>query len=99
MGRYTGPVCRLCRRENEKLYLKGERCFTDKCAFNRRPTLPGQRGKFGQPARRKQKDYGIRLREKQKMRTIYGIMERQFKRYFSKAIMTVSYTHLTLPTN
>jgi len=85
MGRYIGAVCRLCRRENEKLFLKGERCFTDKCAFNKRPTLPGQRGKFGQPPRRKEKDYGIRLREKQKMRTIYGIMERQFRRYFEKA--------------
>ncbi len=87
MGRYIGPVCRLCRRENEKLYLKGERCYTDKCAFNTRPTLPGQRGKFGQPSRRrKPKDYGIRLREKQKMRTIYGLMERQFKNYFEKAL-------------
>ena len=87
MGRYIGPVCRLCRREDEKLYLKGERCFTDKCAFNNRPTLPGQRGKFGQPIRRrKAKDYGIRLREKQKMRTIYGLMEKQFKNYFQKAL-------------
>lgn len=85
MGRYIGPVCRLCRRENEKLFLKGERCYTDKCSFSKRPTLPGQRGKFGQRTRRKVKDYGIRLREKQKMRTIYGIMERQFRRYFEKA--------------
>ncbi len=85
MGRYIGPVCRLCRRENEKLYLKGERCYTDKCAFVRRPTLPGQRGKFGQPARQKIKDYGIRLREKQKIKTYYGVLERQFRRYFKMA--------------
>jgi len=85
MGRYIGPVCRLCRREGMKLYLKGERCYTDKCAFVRRPTLPGQRGKFGQPARRKEKDYAKRLREKQKVRTYYGVMERQFRKYFEMA--------------
>ena len=85
MGRYIGPVCRLCRREGQKLFLKGEKCYTDKCPYSKRPTLPGQRGKFGQPARTKLKDYGIRLREKQKLRTIYGVMERQFRKYFEMA--------------
>ncbi len=85
MGRYIGPVCRLCRREGMKLFLKGDRCQTDNCSYNTRPTLPGQRGKFGQPSRVKLKDYGIRLREKQKIRTIYGVMERQFRKYFDMA--------------
>ena len=67
------------------MFLKGEKCYTDKCPYSRRPTLPGQRGKFGQPARTKLKDYGIRLREKQKLRTIYGVMERQFRKYFEMA--------------
>lgn len=80
MARYTGPVCRLCRRENQKLFLKGERCYF-KCAFERRSYAPGQHGQ----RRGKQKDYGIRLREKQKIRRIYSIMEKQFKRYFRMA--------------
>ncbi len=88
MGRYIGPVCRLCRREGLKLFLKGDRCFSDKCAFNKRPNLPGQRGKFGQPARRKVKDYGIRLREKQKIRTYYGVLEKKFRLYYKKALRT-----------
>ncbi len=86
MARTIGPRCRFCRRENEKLFLKGERCFTEKCSFNKRPTLPGQRGRFGQPVRHKEKDYGIRLREKQKMRIMYGIGERQFRNYFKKSL-------------
>jgi small subunit ribosomal protein S4 len=77
MARYTGPVCKLCRREGEKLFLKGERCYF-KCAFERRSYAPGQHGQ----SREKQKDYGIRLREKQKIRRIYGILEKQFRRYF-----------------
>jgi len=80
MARYTGPVCRLCRREGQKLFLKGQRCYF-KCTFERRKNPPGQHGQTG----RKEKDYGIRLREKQKVRRIYGILERQFKRYFSNA--------------
>lgn len=80
MARYTGPVCRLCRREGQKLFLKGQRCYF-KCTFERRKNPPGQHGQTG----RKEKDYGIRLREKQKVRRMYGILERQFRRYFSNA--------------
>ena len=80
MARYTGPVCKLCRREGEKLFLKGDRCYF-KCAFERRSYAPGQHGQ----SREKQKDYGIRLREKQKIRRIYGILEKQFRRYFHEA--------------
>ncbi|MGI9953035.1 30S ribosomal protein S4 [Moorellaceae bacterium AZ2] len=81
MARYTGPVCRLCRREGMKLYLKGERCYTDKCAIARRSYAPGQHGQ----ERRKISEYGIRLREKQKARRIYGVLERQFRGYFERA--------------
>ena len=81
MARYTGPKCRLCRREGVKLYLKGERCFTDKCAFERRPYPPGQRKERVS----KKTDYGIRLREKQKLKRIYGMTEKQFKRFFEEA--------------
>jgi len=80
MARYTGPVCRLCRREGDKLYLKGQRCYF-KCTLDKRKLPPGQHGQIG----RKEKDYGIRLREKQKARRIYGILEKQFKRYFRLA--------------
>ena len=81
MARYTGPVCKLCRREGVKLYLKGEKCFTDKCAIARRPFPPGQHGQ----GRRKLSEYGVQLREKQKARRTYGVMEGQFARYFEKA--------------
>ncbi len=81
MARYRGAVCRICRREGEKLYLKGERCYTDKCAIERRPYPPGQHGQ----GRQKQSDYGTQLREKQKVRRVYGILEKQFKRYFEMA--------------
>lgn len=81
MARYTGPCCRLCRRENMELFLKGERCFTDKCAIKRRNYAPGQHGQ----ARVKVSPYGIQLREKQKVRRIYGILEEQFRGYFEKA--------------
>jgi small subunit ribosomal protein S4 len=81
MARYIGPVCKLCRREGEKLFLKGERCYTDKCAFDRRPYPSGQHGQ----RRTKVTEYGIRLREKQKVRRIYGVLERQFRRYFAEA--------------
>ena len=81
MARYTGPVCRLCRRENTKLYLKGERCYTDKCAFERRAFAPGQHGQ----SKKKMSEYGIQLREKQKARRIYGVLEGQFEAYFDKA--------------
>ena len=82
MARYTGPVCRLCRREDMKLFLKGERCYTDKCGYERRSYPPGQ---HGQSRRKKRSDYGEQLREKQKVKRIYGIAERQFRGYFFKA--------------
>lgn len=81
MARYTEAVCRLCRREGAKLYLKGDRCYSDKCAFARRSFAPGQHGQ----GRKKVSEYGIQLREKQKARRIYGILERQFRNYFAKA--------------
>lgn len=81
MARYTGPSCRLCRRQNMELFLKGERCYTDKCAIKRRNYPPGQHGQ----ARAKVTDYGTQLREKQKVRRIYGILEMQFRSYFDRA--------------
>ena len=81
MSRYRGPVSRLCRREGMKLFLKGAKCYTKKCPFERRPTPPGQHG----VRRRKVSDFGLQLREKQKMRRIYSVHERQFKRYFADA--------------
>ncbi|MEN2994489.1 MAG: 30S ribosomal protein S4 [Thermodesulfovibrio sp.] len=81
MARYRGPLCRLCRREGMKLFLKGTRCYTEKCAFERRKYPPGQHGHN----RGKLSDYGLQLREKQKVKRIYGVMERQFKNYFEKA--------------
>lgn len=88
MARYTGPSCKLCRREAVKLFLKGERCYTDKCSFDRRPYPPGQHGQ----RRMKFTEYGIRLREKQKVRRIYGMLERQFRSYFEKADRTKGVT-------
>lgn len=82
MARYTGPICRLCRREGKKLFLKGERCYTAKCAAERRNFPPGQHGQAGM---RKLTTYGTQLREKQKAKRIYGILERQFRKYFQKA--------------
>ena len=81
MARYRGAVCRLCRREGEKLFLKGERCYTGKCAMERRPFAPGQHGK----SRKKQSEYGLQLREKQKAKRIYGVLETQFRNYFAEA--------------
>ncbi len=83
MARYTGPKCRLCRREGEKLYLKGNKCFTSKCPFERRRYPPGMHG----PSRRRRREsiYGMQLREKQKVRRIYGVLEGQFRRYFEEA--------------
>lgn len=85
MARYTGPVCKLCRREGEKLFLKGSRCMTPKCSFERRPYPPGQHGREKQFRRGRASDYLLQLREKQKARRIYGILERQFSNYFEKA--------------
>lgn len=81
MSRYTGPVCRLCRREGTKLYLKGDRCYTDKCSVGRRAYPPGQHGQ----GRKKASEYGTQLREKQKLRRIFGVHEAQFARYFDMA--------------
>ncbi len=82
MARYLGPSCKLCRREGEKLFLKGSRCLSDKCAIEKRAYAPGQ---HGQNMRRKVSEYGLQLREKQKVRRIYGVLERQFQNYFAKA--------------
>lgn len=82
MARYTEAVCRLCRREGLKLYLKGERCYTEKCSVDRRTYAPGQ---HGQGRRGKPSEYGMQLREKQKARRIYGILESQFRKYFKEA--------------
>lgn len=81
MARYTGASCRQCRREGLKLFLKGDRCYTDKCAFARRGYAPGQHGQ----SRKKMSNYGLQLREKQKARRIYGILEGQFRTYYEKA--------------
>ncbi|GLI36056.1 30S ribosomal protein S4 [Desulforhabdus amnigena] len=81
MARYTGSVCRLCRRETMKLYLKGDRCYSDKCAVERRNYPPGQHGQ----SRGKFSDYGLQLREKQKIKRMYGLVEKQFKTYFKHA--------------
>lgn len=89
MARYTGSSCRICRREGEKLFLKGLRCSTDKCAFDRRGYSPGQHGKG---RRVKISNYGLQLRQKQKVKKIYGILERQFRRYFSVATRTKGVT-------
>jgi small subunit ribosomal protein S4 len=87
MSKYIGPVCRLCRREGEKLFLKGSRCLTPKCAFERRGYAPGQHGKEGQMKKRgRSSDYATQLREKQKARRIYGVLERQFRRYYTQAV-------------
>lgn len=82
MARYTGPVCRMCRREGTKLYLKGERCLTDKCPVTRRGSAPGQ---HGSAQSRKQKEYFMQMREKQKARRYYGVLEKQFRNYFEIA--------------
>ena len=81
MARYTGPSCKLCRREGRKLYLKGDRCMTDKCALTRRATVPGQHG----AGRKNVKEYGMQLREKQTARRYYGVQEKQFKKYYVAA--------------
>ncbi|NOY14062.1 MAG: 30S ribosomal protein S4 [Deltaproteobacteria bacterium] len=81
MSRYSGPVCRQCRRENSKLFLKGDRCYTDKCAVERRNYAPGQHGQ----RRTKVSDYGVQLREKQKVKRTYGLQEKQFRLYFDRA--------------
>jgi small subunit ribosomal protein S4 len=86
MSKYIGPVCRLCRREGEKLFLKGSRCLTPKCAFERKGYAPGAHGKEGQMKKGRTSDYTHQLREKQKARRIYGVLERQFRNYYARAI-------------
>jgi small subunit ribosomal protein S4 len=88
VARTNGPVCRLCRREGSKLFLKGDRCFKEKCAFERRGYPPGQHGR----RRTKVQSYGIQLREKQKVKRMYGVLERQFRGYFTKAARTKGIT-------
>jgi small subunit ribosomal protein S4 len=92
LARYNDSVCRLCRRENLKLFLKGERCYTDKCAIERRNYPPGQHGQ----ARKKFSEYSIQLREKQKVKRMYGLMENQFRRTFAQAARTKGITGETL---
>lgn len=93
MGRYIEPSCRLCRREKQKLFLKGTKCFTEKCPVERRAYPPGQ---HGQTRRQKISEYGVQLREKQKIRRIYGLMEEQFRNYFEKALRQTGRTGETL---
>jgi len=93
LANYHGPVCRFCRREGAKLFLKGERCYTPKCAIERRAVPPGQ---HGQARRRKTSDYGLQLRAKQKARRTYGLLERQFRNYFDMAVREGGVTGLNL---
>lgn len=86
MARNIGPVCKLCRREGLKLYLKGSRCMTPKCSFEKRGYAPGQHGQTGQFRRGRASDFALQLREKQRVKRIYGILERQFRRYFRDAL-------------
>src|SRR6476660_7527384 len=95
MARYIGPVCRLCRREAMKLFLKGERCYTEKCAIEKRNFPPGQHGKT---RKAKLAGYGLQLREKQKVKRIYGVLEDQFRGYFEAATRARDYWRDTAPT-
>ncbi len=96
MAKYRGPVCKLCRREGEKLFLKGERCFTPKCAFERRGYPPGQHGKGSQFRRKREFDFNRQLRAKQKARRTYGVLERQFHRYYEDFLKRRGLTGLNL---
>lgn len=96
MAKYRGPVCRLCRREGEKLFLKGIRCYSPKCAIEKRNYPPGQHGKGAQFRRKRESDYNRQLRAKQKARRVYGILERQFHRYYEVALRRRGLTGLNL---
>ncbi len=100
MAKYIGPVCKLCRREGEKLFLKGERCFSPKCAFEKRSFAPGQHGRSGSRGTRgrsgRESDYGRQLRAKQRARRVYGVLERQFRRYYEVALKRRGLTGLNL---
>jgi small subunit ribosomal protein S4 len=96
MAKYLGPVCRLCRREGEKLFLKGQRCFSPKCSFEKRGFVPGQHGRTGSSRPERTSDYARQLRAKQKARRVYGVLERQFRRYFGLAQRRRGMTGLNL---
>lgn len=98
MAKYIGPVCKLCWREGYKMFLKGERCFTAKCAFEKRPFAPGEHGRVnaGRGGADRKSDYARQLRAKQQARSVYGILERQFRRYFSLALRKRGLTGLNL---
>jgi small subunit ribosomal protein S4 len=96
MAKYTDPVCKLCRREGEKLFLKGQRCYTPKCAFERRGFPPGEHGRDAQFRRRRVSDYSRQLREKQKTRRVYGVTERQFRRYYRTSLKRRGMTGVNL---
>lgn len=92
MARYSGPVCKLCRREGEKLFLKGSRCLSPKCAIEKRNYPPGQHGREKSFGRGRASDFSVQLREKQKVRRIYGVLERQFRRYYRQALKSKGLT-------
>ena len=96
MAKYREPVCRLCRREGEKLFLKGSRCLSPKCAFDRRSYAPGQHGKSSQFRRKRESDYNRQLRAKQKARRVYTVLERQFRRYYEISLRRRGLTGLNL---
>ncbi len=96
MARYTGPACKLCRREGEKLFLKGSRCFSPKCAFEKRGFAPGQHGRTNQGRTDRESVYGHQLRAKQRARRVYGVLERQFRRYYGVAQHTRGMTGIVL---
>jgi small subunit ribosomal protein S4 len=96
MAKYIGPVCKLCRREGEKLFLKGARCFTPKCGFEKRGYAPGQHGKTKQGRTERESDYARQLRAKQRARRVYGVLERQFRRTFGIALRVRGVTGLNL---
>lgn len=96
MGKYIGPACKLCRREGEKLFLKGERCYTPKCSFEKRGFAPGQHGRSGQVRSDRESDYARQLRAKQKARRVYGMYERPFRRNFGIALRRPGLTGLNL---
>lgn len=96
MAKYIGPVCKLCRREGEKLFLKGDRCFSPKCSFDKRDYAPGQHGRTMSRRRGRESDYGRQLRAKQRARRVYGVLERQFSRYYKVANASRGLTGLNL---
>ena len=96
MAKYIGSVCKLCRREGEKLYLKGSRCLTPKCSFEKRGYAPGQHGPQAQWKRKRESDYAVQLRAKQRARRIYGVLEKQFRNYYRKAARTRGLTGIVL---